>query len=149
MDKKEFRNTFYIIISIVSIISIFIIFCFIVIFPIYYFSKFYTKLYTIIAGAILALIILFLFGIKLFKIWKKYNKVKYFLLHVLSYFILPAVLTVIILYSEALVLQIFMDLYNFIIAFLTVNIINVFIIIFAVKISGRIKAFLKNHEIIR
>jgi|GEM_PF-3775541 len=81
--KKDIKKIYYILLSIISIISIFIVFSIIVLFLIYYPSKYYPRIYSLIASLIILAIVIFLI-IKKIKIikntYKKFSNIFIYLL---------------------------------------------------------------------
>jgi hypothetical protein len=81
--KNDLKNISYTLSVIFTILLIFAAFSVIILFPIYFFTKTYPRIYSLIASFFL-LSVLFFFTVKrAFKIWNKYKKLKPFFVHLL------------------------------------------------------------------
>ncbi|OHD06060.1 MAG: hypothetical protein A2086_10380 [Spirochaetes bacterium GWD1_27_9] len=142
--KTDLKRIYYIIISVLTILGMFALFSLIFILPIYLVSKYYPAIYNIISLLVIFLIIIFFVIKKIIKIWDKYKKINFLILHIFTFFLLPIFIFFFFILIELVVFRGFYQLLDFILATIFVVVINLILII-SILLSRRIFFYLKNH----
>lgn len=148
--KKDLKKIFYILFVIISILTVFAVISFLILLPIYLVSKYHSDFYSLIVVCLILIIILFLIIKKIVLIWKKYKKLSFFILHLLTFLAIPLMLFAFFVIVETVIFRIFYEILPFLYA--TTAVISSNIILFVIfmimrKAFFNIKLYLKNNQI--
>ena len=148
--KHDLAKLANILLVILSIVIIFGLFSVLFIYPLYYLSKNFQNIYNLAALTVFIILVSVFLVLKLIKVWKLYKKPHAFLIHLFFYFLLPVILILFTVISEALMLRIFFGLFDVMIALLLFVICNIVIIAGLVmlrRVYFNIKKFLVSKSI--
>ena len=148
--KKDIKNISNAFTAIISILIIFLIFTFLILLPIYFFSKNYTNYYTLAVLFLLTLFFGYIVIKKSLKKWEKYKKLNLFSLDIFINLILPLLLIVLFFIIEAVIFRVFYEIFPFMYATLAVigtNIVVFFLLFLSRRIFHNIKAYLKKNAL--
>jgi hypothetical protein len=146
---RDISKIFNVILVIFSILFIFAAFSMLMIFPLYYLSKYFQNIYNLIILAVLGAIFSVLLIFKLVKVWKRYKNPGLFFIHILFYFFIPVAITAAVIIIETLMLRMYFQIFSFIISltlFIFCNLILITGLILLRRAYYYIKKYLESHQ---